>query len=223
MYVTWRLSRLVTAVLCLSAIATQPLAGQSFGSITFDSLQLSALSLDVGRIAPSQSERATVFGIGADYGRLSRSLRLRFEGAFWESRLTDKVTATYLDSVRHSISDPSRDDAPVSSRVNLYDVSMGVGVRYLPVIGTVIQPYAGAGIGVHVINAEGRLIDGTFAERLFDNIATGLFAETGVLVKPLPRIGIDARIRGDLVNAFRSLSLRAGGIYWFGPLRRSDP
>ncbi len=208
----------------LAALVSTPVAGQSLGSrIGFDSLQLSALSLDVGHIIPSQSEAATIFGIAADYGRLSSTLRLRFEGSFWESRLTDRVVQSYLDSLRRRITDPSRDDVATPSRVNFYDVTMGVGARYLPMQGTVFQPYAGAGIGVHVINAEGPLIDGTFVERLFDNISTGLFVESGVVFKPLQRIGVDARIRGDLVNGFRSVSIRAGGTYWFGQLRRSDP
>ena len=216
--------RRVTAASCAVVAAAAPLAAQPLGNrIKLDSLQLSALSLDVGHIVPSQSEAAPVIGIAADYGPLSHTLRLRFEGSFWESRLTDQVVQSYVDSLRRRITDPSRDDVVTLSRVNLYDVTMGVGARYLPRQGTVVQPYAGAGIGVHVINAEGALIDGTFVERLFDNISTGLFAEAGIVLKPLRRIGVDVRARGDLVNGFRSYSVRAGGIYWFGPLRRSDP
>jgi hypothetical protein len=208
------------AVACVPAVA----AGQPPGNrIGIDSLQLSSLALFGGHAWPSQSESAELFGIAADYGALSRSLRLRLEGSFMESRLTDDVVRTFLDSLRKRITDPSGDDAAAVSRVTYYDVTMGLGIRYIPMQTAVLQPYAGAGIGVHVINAEGPLIDGTFVERLFDNVATGVFVESGVVFKPLRRIGVDARVRGDLVNAFRALSARVGGVYYFGPLRRPDP
>lgn len=191
--------------------------------ISLDSLQLSAMGLDIGTIRPSQTEPASVFGIAADYGRLSRTLRLRFEGGYWESRLTDEVVRTFTDSLRRIVTDPSKDDAVRYSRVSLYDVTMGVSARYVPLQSAVLQPFAGLGVGVHVINAEGPLIDGTFVERLFDNISTGLFIESGLMFRPLPRIGVDGRVRGDLVNGFRALSVRLGGVYYFGPLRRTDP
>ena len=191
--------------------------------IGFDSLQLSAMGMDVGGIRPSQTEPATVFGISADYGRLSRTLRLRLEASYWESRLTDEVVSTFTDSLRRIINDPSRDDFIRYSRVTLYDVTMGVSARYVPLQTAVLQPFVGVGVGVHVINAEGPLVDNTFVERLLDNISTGLFAETGLTFKPLPRIGVDGRLRGDLVNGFRALSVRVGGVYYFGPLRRTYP
>jgi len=191
--------------------------------ITFDSLQLSAMGMDVGGIRPSQTEPATIFGLAADYGRLSRTLRLRLETSYWESRLTDEVVRTFTDSLRRILVDPSRDDVFRYSRVNLYDVTLGVSARYEPLQTAVLQPFVGVGVGVHVINAEGPLIDNTFVERLLDNISTGLFAETGLLFKPLPRIGVDGRVRGDLVNGFRALSVRVGGVYYFGPLRRTYP
>ena len=216
---------LASAVLAFSLwLIGQPLHAQRLtNKIELDSLQLSALSLDVGRIRPSQTEATTVFGLGADYGKLSRTLRLRFEGGYWESRLTDEVVRTFTDSLRRIVRDPSGDDVIRSSRVTLYDVTMGVSARYVPLQSAVLQPFVGLGIGVHIINAEGPLIDNTFVERLFDNISTGLFVESGILFKPLQRIGVDGRIRGDLVNGFRALSVRLGGVYYFGPLRRTDP
>ena len=212
---------------CIAGVAL--CAAQSLGAqaltrrVTLDSLQLSMLSIDYGGIRPSQTESARILGLAADYGRLSSTLRLRLEASYWESRLTDDVVRTFADSLRRIIVDPANDDLVVPSRVSLYDVTMGAGVRWMPRQATVIQPFVGAGLGVHVINAEGPIIDGTFVERLFDNISTGLFAESGVVFKPLPRFAVDGRVRGDLVNGFRALSLRAGGVYYFGPLRRTDP
>jgi hypothetical protein len=218
----WALCTAGAFAVCALVLLADPAAGQQLGNrITFDSLQLSALSVDVGSVRPRQVVPATIFGIAADYGKLSQSLRLRFEGSYWESRLTDDVTRAFTDSLRHIITDPSHDDAVVYSQVNMYDVTMGLSARWIPMQSSVFQPFIGAGVGVHVINAEGPLIDGTFVERLFDTISTGLFGEAGMLFKPLPRFGVDGRLRVDLVNGFRAVSARAGGVYYFGPLRRS--
>jgi len=191
--------------------------------IGFDSLELSALTVDGGSIRPAQAERSRVVGLTVDYGPLSRALRLRLEAGYWESRLTDAVVRTFIDSLRRIIADPSGDDMVIRSRVSLYDIAMGASVRWLPLQSSLLQPFAGGGIAVHVINAEGPLIDGTFVERLFDEASIGPFAEVGMVLKPLPRIGLESRLRGDLFNGFRSLSLRAGAIYYFGPLRRITP
>lgn len=184
---------------------------------------MTSLDVDVGRVRPNLTVPATVFGLGADYGPLTPTLRLRFEVGYWESRLTDGVVKAFTDSLlRRVVVDPGHDDVTVPTRVSLYDVMLGTSVRWMPKQATVVQPFVGAGVALHVINAEGPLIDGTFVERLFDNVSTGLFAEGGLLLKPLPSVGITGRLRGDLVNGFRALSLRAGGVYYFGPLRSTD-
>ncbi|MEP6620540.1 MAG: hypothetical protein ABJE47_14535 [bacterium] len=190
---------------------------------SIDSLQFSALGLEAGGVRPKQAEPAPIVGIAADYGALSGSMRLRLEASYWQSRLTDQVVQTFTDLLPRVIADPSHDDVIRPSRVSLYDVTIGLGVRWLPMQSTVIQPFAGGGVAVHVINAEGPLIDGTFVEGLFDSFSTGVFAETGVVLKPATVFGVEGRIRGDLVNGLRSVSARVGGVYYFGPLRRINP
>jgi hypothetical protein len=214
-------ARAAVALCAMVAGAGQVSAQSLGGHITFDSLQISALSADVGAIRPSQADQTTIYGIAADYGKLSRTLRLRFEGSYWQSRLTDAVTRAFVDSLNHLASIPGAGGVK-STRVNVYDVTVGGSVRWVPMQSAVIQPFGGVGIAMHVINAEGPLIDGTFVENLFDSFSTGLFAEAGAAFKPVKEFGIEARARADLVNFFRSVSLRAGGVYYFGPLRRID-
>lgn len=219
-----RSTELLACLLGVALLAAPALDAQALGRrLTLDSLQLSMLGIDYGAITPSQSEPTRVLGFAVDYGRLSSTLRLRLEASYWESRLTDEVVRTFADSLHRIITDPAGDDGIIPSRVTLYDVTMGAGVRWMPRQATVVQPFVGTGVALHVINAEGPIIDGTFVERLFDNISTGLFAESGVVLKLLPRFAVDARARGDLVNGFRALSVRVGGVYYFGPLRRADP
>jgi len=67
-----------------------------------------------------------------------------------------------------------------------------------------------------VINAEGKLIKGTFVERSLDDIAAGLLITGGVSFKLLKHIGVEGSVRGDLLSGFRSWQGKVGGTYYFG-------
>ena len=71
-------------------------------------------------------------------------------------------------------------------------------------------------MAAHVINAEGKLIKGTFVERALDDISAGLFLTGGVSFKLLKHIGVEGSVRGDLLSGFRSSQARVGGTYYFG-------
>jgi hypothetical protein len=118
--------------------------------------------------------------------------------SFWESRYTDAAVAAFLDSLRRSVSDPTNDFSVVNSHVQVYDVIFSAAARWQSSSAVAIRPFIGVGIAAHVVNAEGQLINGTFVERALDNISTGL------------------------LSGFRSLQLRAGALYIFGPPRREE-
>ena len=71
-----------------------------------------------------------------------------------------------------------------------------------------------------MINAEGKLIKGTFVERSLDDIAFGVYGTAGVAIRLLAlRWAWRASARGDLVGGLRSVQARAGGTYYFGRIR----
>lgn len=193
-----------------------------FERLGLDRMQLAALGAQAGRIDPTQVEAATVFAVTADYGHVAPRWRLIFSASYWESRLSDDVVQTFLDTLRNSIDDPTGDYTLQNSRVPLYDVAISVGLRWTPTDNpTLLRPYGGIGVAAHVINAEGRLIKGTFVERSLDNIAAGIFSEAGVELRLIPRIVFEGQARADLLSGFRALQLRVGGTYYLGPPRRS--
>ena len=57
-------------------------------------------------------------------------------------------------------------------------------------------------------------------ERALDNISTGLFANAGILFRPFGRLVVETQARADVLSGFRSLQVRAGALYLFGPSRR---
>jgi len=110
------------------------------------------------------------------------------------------------------------------SRITVYDVTFGLGLHYTPPnLNGDVRRYFGFGAAAHVINAEGKLINGTFVERSLDEIAGGLFVNAGVTVRLIRHFGLEASVRGDMLSAFCSIQARVGGNYYFGRVRVMQP
>jgi len=191
-----------------------------FQRLGLDRLQFVSLGAGVGRVSPSQVEPAQIYALSTDYGELPRNWHVVFDVSFWESRYTDAAVAQFVDSLRKSIVDPTNDYSVLASQVQVYDVTFSGGVRWQSAAAVAVRPFGGLGIATHVINAEGRLIKGTFVERALDNLSTGFFANAGILFRPWGRVAVETQARADVLSGFRSLQVRAGALYLFGPSRR---
>jgi hypothetical protein len=208
-------SVVVFVVTCArSVVAQEPL----FDRLGFDKLQLVSLGAAVGRILPSQVEPAMLFAMSADYGEIARSWRVVFGVSYWESRYRDAVVQTFVDTLNQN-REPGAIGRVQVSRVSLYDVTFSAEARYVPTYSGELKPYLGIGLAAHVIDAEGKLVNGTFIERSLDNIAAGVFLTAGVSVRLVSHFGIEGSARADLLSGFRSTQVRAGGSYYFGHVR----
>jgi hypothetical protein len=181
-----------------------------------DKLEIVSLGASLGRIMPSQLEPTTLYAVQADYGEVAPGWHIVFGTSYWESRFRDLVVREFVDSLKKSLSDPSGAVTVVPSEVRLYDVTFATELRYTPVYSGELKPFIGAGISAHVINAEGKLIKGTFVERSLDDIAAGVLLTGGLSFKLLKHIGVEGSVRGDLLSGFRSWQGRVGGTYYFG-------
>jgi hypothetical protein len=65
------------------------------------------------------------------------------------------------------------------------------------------------------VNADGRLIDGTFVERATDIIAVGVGGAAGAEVRLLRHIALEGQARYDFLSLARFASLRVGASYYF--------
>jgi hypothetical protein len=187
-----------------------------------DRLQFVSLGASVGRVAPSQVVPAQIYAFSTDYGELARNWHAVFDVSFWASRYTDAAVGAFMDSLRKSVVDPTKDDSFLTSRVQAYDITFSGSIRWQSSAPVAVRPFAGFGIAAHVINAEGSLIKGTFVERALDNVSTGAFVNAGILFRPWGRLVVETQGRADVLSGFRSLQFRAGALYLFGPPRREE-
>jgi len=187
-----------------------------------DKLQIVSLGLSAGRILPSQVDATMVYAISADYGEIAPNWRVVFTSSYWSSKYRDKVVLAFVDSLNKQLV-PSGAARVEPSKITLYDVTIGADVRYMPKYSGELKPFFGMGIAAHVINAEGKLIQGTFVERSLDDIAAGLYVTTGVSFRLVQNIGFEGLARGDLLSGFRSTQARVGATYFFGRMWGTTP
>jgi hypothetical protein len=211
--------------LLLTSAISRPLSAQAEGSwlerLGIDRLRFTALGAQVGRVNPHGIEPATAYALQADYGEITSGWRIVFNATYWGSRFRDRNVRAYADSLRNAISDPTGDAVVVLGDITVSDIALGADARRTFFGRAWLRPYLGGGLATHVVNADGRLIDGTFVERATDVIAVGVSGTAGANVRILPHIALDAQARYDFLSLARFGSLRVGANYYFDNPRRT--
>jgi hypothetical protein len=219
--------RTLAVVLLTLVVAGRRLEAQDSLSwaerLGIDKLKFTALGAQVGRVAPYGIEPATSYSLQADYGEIVPNWRIVFNATYWGSQFTDKAVQAYADSLRNAISDPTGDAVVVLGDITVSDIVLGADARRTYQPSWWLRPYLGAGIATHIVNADGRLIDGTFVERATDVIAVGVAGSVGVNARVLRHIALDAQARYDFLSLARFASLRVGASYYFDNPRPRTP
>jgi len=180
-----------------------------------DKLRFSGLGAQVGRVTPYGIVPANSYSLQADYGELAPGWRVQFHATYWGSRFKDESVQTYADSLENAISDPTGDAEVVLGDITVSDIVLGADIRRTYLSGRWFSPYVGGGLATHVVNADGRLIDGTFVERATDVIAVGVAGSAGVTLRIIPHIAVEGQARYDFLSLARFASLRVGASYYF--------
>ncbi|MBA2683934.1 MAG: outer membrane beta-barrel protein [Gemmatimonadaceae bacterium] len=197
------------------ALATMPASAQNvFQRLDLDKLRLEGIGVVVGPVSPSTIVSAQSYGIQADYGEIAPHLRIGFSGSFWNSRFDDKTVARFITQLEQSLSNP--EDSIKFNRVKISTISIEADLRYTPTgAHAAVQPYVGGGLGLHIVNAESRLIRNTFVESALDNIGAGISALAGVAILPTHRVSVSVEARYTVLGTIRFGTVRAGGMFHF--------
>jgi opacity protein-like surface antigen len=220
-------TRLLGALIIVATAAARPLSAQAEGSwlerLGIDKLRFTALGAQVGRVNPQGIVPTTSYSLQVDYGELTPGWRIWFSATYWGSRFRERNVRAYADSLENAIFDPTGDAVVIVGKISVSDIALGADARrtYSPT--PWLRPYLGGGLATHVVNADGRLIDGTFVERATDVIAVGIAGMAGVDVRFLRHIALDAQTRYDFLSLARYGSLRVGASYYFDTPRPRTP
>jgi hypothetical protein len=194
-----------------------------FERLSLDRLQLTALGAMAGPVHPSRAHETEGYGVYADYGHIARSWRVVFSATYWGSQFHDDVVETFEQRLREQIIDPSGDDTLELGDIDVSDIALEVDLRYTPRPNAAVRPYAGGGLGAHIVNAESAFINDTFVESSLDNISAGFAAFAGIDTAPVGRISFGLHARINLLSNLRYWSARALVTYFFGNQPPSSP
>ena len=214
----------ILAVVLVVASRLEAQEDQSWAErLGIDKLKFTALGVQAGRVAPYGIEPTTSYSLQVDYGELAPGWRIVFNATYWGSQFTDKSVQAYADSLKNAISDPTGDAEVILGDITVSDIVLGADVRRTYKPSWWLSPYLSAGLATHIVNADGRLIDGTFVERATDVIAVGVSGSAGLNVRVLRHIALDAQARYDFLSLARFASLRVGASYYFDNPRPKTP
>lgn len=196
------------------AFAAPARAQNIFQRLDLDKLRFEGFGVVAGPVSPSTIVSTQSYGVQADYGEITPHVRVGFSGSFWSSRFTDKTVNQFIKQIEQSLSNP--DDSIKFDRVKVSTISVEADVRYIPANAhAAVQPYIGGGLGLHIVNAESKLIQGTFVESALDNIGAGISAIAGVAFLPTHRISVGVEARYTVLGTLRFGTVRAGGMFHF--------
>ena len=214
------------ALLAVAVVALAPSTGHAqslFERLNLDRLRLTALGAAAGPVRPSRVEETELYSVFADYGAIARSWRIIFSATYWGSHFREEVVRELEDRLRSRVIDPSGDDTLDLGRIDVSDIALELDLRYTPRPDAALRPYAGGGLGAHIINAESPFIADTFVESALDNISAGFAAFAGIDTAPVGRVSLGLHARMNMLSNVRFWSARAVVTYFFGAQPPSSP
>ncbi|MBD0319198.1 MAG: hypothetical protein ICV87_02625 [Gemmatimonadetes bacterium] len=191
-------------LLALALLLPSAAHGQEYGPRT---LAFQGLGASLFQVLPARSEAATGVQINGHLGRITRRVRIVPSLTFWATRLRSDEVSVLRNRVE-GLCEAAGTPCPglELGEVQLSDLSLDLDAHYTVRGPLGLEPYAGFGAGLHLVNGGGEFIDNTFVEEILDAITPGMNGIAGVEL-PLPR---GFRLRAE------ARAVVAGGANWIG-------
>ncbi|HEX9730293.1 MAG TPA: hypothetical protein VGA37_17495 [Gemmatimonadales bacterium] len=207
-------TRLLVLLLALPApVAAQGLLEQ----FSYEGLRLSGIGLDIGAVFPDRLATEVSGALRVDMGAFAPRIRTMVSVSYFRSRFDQDEIDRFEQRLAGVVNAAGSFSIDVGE-VRWTNFAIDLDLQYLFARGGVV-PYLGLGMGVHVRNADGAAIDGTFVEDALETIAASLNVTTGLDVELMQGLWITSDVRGMLSSGLIAASVRGGFMYRFG--RRS--
>lgn len=195
-----------------------PARAQDMADYDYENLVLSGVGVHLSEIFPSRSEPALALNVRVDLGLLGPNVRITPGLTFWSTRFRGSEVARMAERIEAAC---DRGGVPCPGidlgTVELSDMSLDVEAHFLWATDYVVEPYAGAGVSLHLLNGSGDFIEDTFVEDLLDAVAPGLNLVGGLEFPVTQNLRVLGEARGVLTGNVRYVSLGVGGAWRFPP------
>jgi len=149
-------------------------------------LGLRSLGADVGFVDPENVDGTAGFGVFANLGNLSPDIRLAPRVDYW-----------------------SKSQSFGGSETSVHDISLGTRGEYMfHVSSPKFQPYAGAGLGVHFLNA--KVTVPGFPDATASSTKLGLDMGGGFITPLSPKTDLSVDLWYGIVQDFSQVSFKVG-------------
>lgn len=197
---------------------------QSWEDYDYENLEFRGVGVEFGGIWPTKVEQTLTFGLRADLGLVGPNVRISPGIRYWASSLRESEVQRLADQIRRICERQEGATCPAFElgEIRRSDLELSADAHYLFDVDFPLLPYAGAGVGVHLLNGRGEAIDGTFVEDLLDALSPGLNLIGGLSLPFGPSLQLMTEARLVLLSDVRYANLLVGGS-WSLPTPGGNP
>jgi hypothetical protein len=209
---------LATAALGAALALPGAARAQDMADYDYENLVLSGVGVHLSEIFPSRADPTLGLNVRVDLGLLGPNVRISPGLTFWSTQLRDGEVERMEQRIEAACENGGVPCPGVElGDVEISDLSIDVDGHFLWATDYIVEPYAGAGVSLHLLNGRGDFIDDTFVEELLDAIAPGFNLVGGLELPISDNLRVLGEVRGVLTGNIRYVSVGVGGAWRFPP------
>lgn len=209
--------RAACIVFSFGTCGVQALQAQTFlEQFSYDGLAFKGVGIEVGPVWSDRLTRELSVGVRVDYGLIAPRIRLLLGASYFKGELNESETTKFEQGIRRAISDPTGDVVVDVGQIAWTNFETNFDLQYLLPAGVDFLFYGGVGIGVHVRNGSGDVIDGSFVEDALDTVVAGGTVSGGFEWAAVNNVSVTMDLRGVATSELRLVSARTGLMFRFG-------
>lgn len=201
--------------LALSLLLASPLAAaaQELADYDYENLRLTGLGLSLSALAPNRMDGTLGIALNADLGYLGPNVRITTALGYWGSKLRESEVQRLSDQLlrlcerQETASGCPRLDL---GEIRMSDIYLAADAAYVLQSYEYFEPYAGAGLSLHLLDGRGQAINDTFVEDLLDSLSPGVSVHGGVQTPVLRPVTLFGEARYTLSPDVRYASVSLG-------------
>ncbi len=205
----------LVVILAFLAMGGEAHAQTTLADYDYEHLSFRGFSLEGGYIFPTRVDPTYTVGARFDLGYLGPGLRIVPGIAYWSSTMKRSEVAKLerrIDELIWEQSDPGAGFTGVNlGTIDWSDLVLSLDGHFVWSVPFDFLTFAGAGVSVHVFNAKGRAISGTFVEDFMDTVSPGLNVHGGLEYLLSDQFRLYGLARVELLEDLRYMELRVGG------------
>jgi hypothetical protein len=195
-------------------LAPQMARAQDMADYDYENLVFSGVGAHLMEVFPARTDPALGLNLRVDLGLLGPNVRISPGITYWSSQLRDGEVERMESRIEDAC---ERGGVPCPGielgDVDVSDLSVQVDAHYLWTTDYFVEPYAGLGVSLHLLNGSGEFVDDTFVEELLDAIAPGLDIVGGLELPVAGNLRVLGETRAVLTGNTRYVSISVGGAW----------